>query len=56
MGLFGNSAEKKARKAYENKLREARDAQRKGEIPEYARLMAEAEAMHRELQALVKAS
>ncbi len=43
--LFRSSPLEKLEKQYALKLKEARDAQRSGKIPQYATLMAEAEAL-----------
>jgi len=46
MGLFGNKdPKKKDKKKYKKLLEEARDLQRAGDIPAYAKKMAEADEL-----------
>lgn len=49
---FRNDPKKKLEKAYARKLVEALEAQRRGKIPQYAELTAEAEAIGQRLDAL----
>ena len=50
--LFRTDPTKKLEKQYARKLEEARDAQRRGQIPLYATLSAEAEEIGQRLDAL----
>ena len=50
--LFQSDPTKKLEKQYARKLEEARDAQRAGKIPLFARLTAEAEEIGQHLDAL----
>lgn len=56
MGLFSKKKDggdkKSLTKKYEKLLKEARDLQRQGKIPEFARKTAEAEAVGAEIDAL----
>ena len=52
MGLFSRDPTKKLNKEYRRLLKEARDLQRKGDIPAYARKTAEAEAVADKIEAL----
>lgn len=54
--LFRTDPVAKLEKRYAQKLEEARDAQRSGQIPRYATLTAEAEAIACEIEALRAAS
>jgi hypothetical protein len=52
MGLFGGNPVKKAKKAYEAKMKEAMEAQRSGDIQGFAALNEEAEALLAKLKEL----
>jgi hypothetical protein len=52
--LFKSNPEKKLQKAYEEKLTEAMQAQRNGDIRRYSTLQEEAEAIYARLEALGK--
>ncbi|MDO9518975.1 MAG: DUF6435 family protein [Pseudohongiella sp.] len=54
--LFKTNPQKKLQKAYEEKLTEAMQAQRNGDIRGYSALQEEAEAIYAKLEALSKAS
>jgi hypothetical protein len=51
-GLFKSDPRKKLEKAYAEKLVEARDAQRSGDIKLYAKLTAESEEIVKQIEAL----
>jgi hypothetical protein len=51
-GLFKRDPAKALKKAYAQKLEEARDAQRRGDIAGYGALIAESEALAAELDRL----
>lgn len=53
-GLFGGSPVKKLEKEYNAKLTEAMNAQRSGNIQEYARLNSEAQVVLEKLEAARK--
>ncbi len=50
--LFQTDPRKKLEKKYADKLEEARDAQRAGKMPQFAKLTAEAEEIGQRLDAL----
>lgn len=50
--LFKKDPTRKLRKQYQQKLEEARDLQRKGDIQAYAQKTAEAEALMQEIERL----
>lgn len=52
MGWFTTDPKKKARRAYEAKMKEAMEAQRAGDIQRYAALNEEAQSLLAELQRL----
>jgi hypothetical protein len=52
MGLFAKNKLKASQKAYEAKMKEAMEAQRKGDIQGYAALNEEAEELLQTLQGL----
>ncbi len=52
--LFKSNPQKKLQKAYEEKLTEAMQAQRNGDIRGYSTLQEEAEAIYAKLEALGK--
>ena len=52
MGLFSRDPTKKLHKEYLRLLKEARDLQRKGDIPAFARKTAEAEAVADKIEAI----
>lgn len=54
--LFKSNPQKKLQKAYEEKLTEAMQAQRNGDIRSYSALQGEAEAIYAKLEELGKAS
>jgi len=54
--LFKANPQKKLQKAYEDKLTEAMQAQRNGDIRSYSALQEEAEAIYAKLEALGKES
>ena len=54
--LFKSNPQKKLQKAYEEKLTEAMQAQRNGDIRRYSTLQEEAEAIYAQLEALGNAS
>ena len=54
--LFKANPEKKLQKAYEDKLTEAMQAQRNGDIRAYSALQQEAEAIYARLESLSKES
>jgi len=51
-GLFKSSPVKKAKKQYQDKLTEAMNAQRSGDIQSFASLSAEAEELLKEIEKL----
>ena len=51
MGLFSRDPSKKLKKAYQQKLKEAMQAMRRGDIRENAALVVEADAILAELEA-----
>ena len=51
-GFFKTDPLKKAKTRYQNKLAEAMNAQRSGNIQEYARLSVEAEEIFKEIEEL----
>lgn len=52
LGLFKSDPRKKLQKAYEQKLEQAMQRQRNGDIRGYSELSAEADDLYRQLQAL----
>lgn len=52
--LFKSNPQKKLQKAYEEKLTEAMQAQRNGDIRRYSTLQEEAEAIYVQLEALAE--
>lgn len=51
--MFKKDPTKKLRKAIEAKMKDAMQAQRSGDIPKFAALTAEAEALEKELEAAI---
>ena len=56
MPLFKRDPAKKLRKTYEQKLESAMHAMRRGDIRENARLVAEAEEIRKDIEALTPAT
>lgn len=56
MPLFKRDPAKKLRKTYEQKLESAMHAMRRGDIRENARLVAEAEEIRKDIEALAPAT
>ena len=55
MIFFKRNSVKRLQKAYENKLLEARDAQRNGKIQEYAILMDQANDLLKDMESFAQA-
>lgn len=55
-GLFKQDPKKKLQHAYENKLSEAMQAQRSGDIRQYSQLTEEAEAIFSQLKSATKSA
>ncbi len=53
-GLFKSNPEEKLKKQYQQKLEQARDLQRNGDIKGFAKLTAEAEDIMKQIEALKK--
>jgi len=51
-GLFKSDPAKKLEKAYRQKLEEARDVQRQGDVLKAGQITAEAEEIYKEIEAL----